>query len=64
MKTTGLSGSTWMLFSPLGIMVLNGTIGDDEGINIISTNNLKPGTYFLKIQNNISVFSGKILIHR
>jgi len=63
-KTTGLSGSTWMLFSPLGIMVLNGTIGDDEGINIISTNNLKPGTYFLKIQNNISVFSGKILIHR
>ncbi len=63
-KTTGLSGSTWMLFSPLGIMVLNGTIGDDEGINIISTNNLKPETYFLKIQNNISVFSGKILIHR
>lgn len=63
-KTTGLSGSTWMLFSSLGIMVLNGTIGDDEGINIISTNNLKPGTYFLKIQNNISVFSGKILIHR
>lgn len=63
-KTTGLSGSTWMLFSPLGIMVLNGIIGDNEGINIISTNNLKPGTYFLKIQNNISVFSGKILIHR
>lgn len=64
LKTTGLTGSTWSLFSPLGILVLNGTIGDGQATHIISTINLKPGTYFLKIQNNISVFSRKILIHR
>ncbi len=64
LKTNGLTGSTWMLYSPLGKEILGGTIEGNLATQIIPTGDLNPGIYLVLIRQNTFVHSAKIVVHR